>query len=850
MRFLYRKIFGLTTLIIILLSGFVMANEPPKKNPVLPAGNSSVEQEPDIANIIPLSGNLSGRLTILKKQISTLPETSVTEIKYDEIDPELKKLSGQLEGIKESTENRFSKLETLKDQIKHQDEIFTIFSVPLNQAISQVSIWKKEWVKEKNQWQYWQTALETEDAPEQLKSAFKKTNATIDTALNLIRSKMDKMMSLQEKASAIQQQFIEINSVIDALMRGALINASPPMFSSQYFSQLGSGLWFAVKQGINSIAWTDNSLFAHQGWTLFTQVFLSLMLGLLFYRKQQELDKLEHWRFLAGRPFAAGFFMISMVAMITYSYYGLSDIWRTSNIIVAVLSFMLISKKLIAVSWRRQLVFGLMIIIIVNRIMNVINLPLSLVRLVTLFEAMAGFIFCLRWARESTENKEWAFYTTLIRLGAFFFVIIIIAEIGGVQVLPLELAIPVMNSIAMALVLIPFLYCIHGGVQWLTHNLPFSQSGFLEKEEIDSIITQTNQFLDYTIWGLIFLPATLKELGFFDNLHDAIKWMLSTGFQAGSQRITLGLLLVAAGTLYLSFLISWIIQKLLMHIVLVKKVAEQGIRYSITRLVNYIIVFIGFLIAISVIGLDVTKLTIMISALGVGIGFGMQGIVNNFISGLILLYERPVRVGDLIEINEKWSQIKRIGLRATTVQTFDEADVIIPNADLIANNVTNWTLTNRLIRSSIRVGVAYGSDVALVMETLIASAGSNPKVAQRTPPQVLFRSFGDSTLDFELLVWVIDVDYYRQVVSELNQEIDRRFREANIEISFPQRDLHLRSVDESIKLGPNPDAPNLGNRDTGERATINDDPAIVIEEQATGAENKPADTYADMLEKN
>lgn len=832
MRFLHERIFGMTTLIIIvLLSGFVMANEPPQKDPVLPAGNPSVEKEPDITDIIPLSGKLAGRLTVLKNQIPTLPEPSVTEKKYDEIDPELKKLSGQLEVIKESTENRFSKLEKLRDQIKHQDEIFTISSTHLNQSISQVTIWKKEWVKEKNQWQYWQTALEKEDAPDQLKSAFKNANATIDTALNLIRSTMGKMMSVQEKAAAIQQQFIEINSEIDALIAvnklGALINASPPMVSSEYFSQLSSGLWFAVKQGTNKIQWTDSRFFAYQGWALFTQVFLSLMLGILFYRKKKELDELEHWRFLASRPFAAGIFLVSMVTMITLSYYGLSAIWRTVNIIVAVISFRLISETLIAVSWRRQLVFGLMIIIVISRILNIIDFPLPLVRLVTLIEAMAGFLFCLRWAKESIENKEPAFYSTLMRSGAFFFVTIIIADIFGVQVLPLYLLLSVMNSIAIALVLMLFLYCIHGGVQWLSRKYPFSQSGFLDKEEIDSIIARTTRIIDFTIWGLIFLPATLKVWGVFDTLEDAIKWMLSIGFQTGTQRLTLGLLLVSAGILYLSFLFSWIIQKMLMHIVLVKKVAEQGIRYSITRLIHYIIVFIGFLIAISVIGLDVTKLTIMISALGVGIGFGMQGIVNNFISGLILLFERPIRVGDTIEINGKWSEIKRIGLRATTVQTYEQADVIIPNADLIANNVINWTLTNRLIRASIPVGVAYGSDVALVMKTLIASAASNTKVAQRTPPQVFFRSFGASSLDFELRVWVIDADYRLQVVSELNQEIDRRFREANIEISFPQRDLHLRSVDESIKLGLNRVVPKIENPKAEERPTGTEELPIV-----------------------
>jgi small-conductance mechanosensitive channel len=187
-----------------------------------------------------------------------------------------------------------------------------------------------------------------------------------------------------------------------------------------------------------------------------------------------------------------------------------------------------------------------------------------------------------------------------------------------------------------------------------------------------------------------------------------------------------------------------------------------------------------------------------LSALGIGIGFGLQSIVNNLVSGLILLFERPVRVGDFIEVSGKWAEIKKIGLRATTVQTFDQADVIIPNADLVSTQVVNWTLSNRRVRLIIPVGVAYGSDVSLVMETLLASAREISKIAETPPPQVLFLNFGESSLDFELRVWVLDADNRLIVSSELHQEIDRRFRQAKIEISFPQRDLHLRSVDESV----------------------------------------------------
>ena len=256
--------------------------------------------------------------------------------------------------------------------------------------------------------------------------------------------------------------------------------------------------------------------------------------------------------------------------------------------------------------------------------------------------------------------------------------------------------------------------------------------------DTDAIIRRVARFIDVVIWGLVLLPSILTIWGVYDNLEEATKGLLALGFNLGSQRISVGLLIVSAGILYGSFLVSWILQKLLMDEVLVRRRVERGVRLSIGRLVHYVLIFVGFLLALSTLGFEFTKLTIMLSALGVGIGFGLQGVVNNFVSGLILLFERPVRVGDTIEIGGKWAEIKRIGLRATTVQTFDQADVIIPNADLVTNQVTNWTLSNRRVRLTIPVGVAYGSDVPLVMETLMACAKANPKVAKytRTPGAV------------------------------------------------------------------------------------------------------------------
>jgi small-conductance mechanosensitive channel len=442
-----------------------------------------------------------------------------------------------------------------------------------------------------------------------------------------------------------------------------------------------------------------------------------------------------------------------------------------------------------------------MIVLIVTTLVEMLGLAFPVFRLYVVLTALVCLFFCLRWARESVRRKDLAFYKWALRLGSFFFAFIVIAELWGKEPLPSYLFISSMRTMAAALIFMLFMHMIRGGLEWLFRTSPLRRttSPYIDT---DVLVHRLARFIDLAIWGLVLLPAVLLIWGVYDSHEEATKSLLALGFNLGSQRISVGLLIIAAGFIYGSFLISWILQNLLINEVLLRRGVERGVRVSIKRLVHYVLMFVGFLLAISTLGFEITRLTIMLSALGVGIGFGLQGVVNNFVSGLILLFERPVRVGDYIELGGNWSEIKKIGLRATTVQTFDQADVIIPNADLVTNQVTNWTLSNRRARLIIPVGVAYGSDVSLVIETLKACADAHSTVAKTPAPQVLFLRFGESSLDFELRVWVLDVDNRLTAQSELHQEIDRRFREAKIEIAFPQRDLHLRGVDESVMLRP------------------------------------------------
>jgi small-conductance mechanosensitive channel len=182
----------------------------------------------------------------------------------------------------------------------------------------------------------------------------------------------------------------------------------------------------------------------------------------------------------------------------------------------------------------------------------------------------------------------------------------------------------------------------------------------------------------------------------------------------------------------------------------------------------------------------------------VGIGFGLQAIVNNFASGLILLFERPVKVGDTIQIGDQLGEVRDLGLRATVIKTYDSAEIVVPNSDLITGQLTNWTLAERRIRLKLPVGVAYGSDVEQVMALLMECAAENPKALKTPAPRVLFLAFGASSLDFELRVWIGEFTDRRIVQSDINRAIEKKLREAGIEIPFPQQDIYLRGLPEAL----------------------------------------------------
>jgi potassium efflux system protein len=287
------------------------------------------------------------------------------------------------------------------------------------------------------------------------------------------------------------------------------------------------------------------------------------------------------------------------------------------------------------------------------------------------------------------------------------------------------------------------------------------------------------------------LLTALSEFGLLAPVLKAFSATLAAPLTIGTFSESLGSILAVLLILWASFTLARVVRIVLEEEALSRLALPRGVPAAISAGANYIIVLLGVLLALSAAGIDPGRIALVAGALSVGIGFGLQTVVNNFVSGLILLFERPIQIGDVIGLADVTGTVRRIGIRSSTIATFDGSEVIVPNATLIAERVVNWTLSSRQRRIEIKVGVAYGSDLTQVLSVLEGAVKDIPEVLAFPSPRALFVGFGDSSLDFILWVWTDRQDILAAVRSRVGVAVHDALREAQINIPFPQRDLHI-----------------------------------------------------------
>lgn len=413
-----------------------------------------------------------------------------------------------------------------------------------------------------------------------------------------------------------------------------------------------------------------------------------------------------------------------------------------------------------------------------------------------LFEALAGilvsgWLLANTWhAREELAGQAGL---SLLRLGALIFLVIFTVGLIGGSIGYVSLASLLVSGSLAAAITAPFLYAsvlvASGLIAFALRVWPLRRLRMVQHHR---------NTLEKRIYCILLCAALvglvvryLDHIGLLDPALTLGKTVLTSRFERGAMSISIGDLLIFFLTVWAAYLLSAFIRFVLEEDVYPRTRITPGRSYATSSLLHYVVLAIGFVAAIALLGVDLSKITVLAGAFSVGIGFGLQSIVNNFVSGLIVLFERPIDKGDSVEIGNLRGTVQRIGIRASVVRTFQGADIIVPNSQFIAEKVTNWTHGDRSMRIELPIGVDYGTSPKRAIAVLEATARAHPDVLREPPPQAVFIGFGDSSINFELRAWTDEFAHATQIRTDLATAVYDAVKEAGMSFPFPQREVRM-----------------------------------------------------------
>ncbi len=653
---------------------------------------------------------------------------------------------------------------------------------------------RKEWTERRDFWHSWALVLRADPQWPTLAPQVAQAEEHIRGIVGRTAEAFPGLLAVGEKIERIRRDNLEIVSSTEEQRRrrrrDLLDRNAPPLFSAAFGEALRTETaepW----SGIQDRSRLDPAFVRRNAGVLILQLLVAAAIAYGVRRIRRSARDGEDWATLR-HPWAVGTF--GAVLGLSAFYGPPPAAWQILIWIALAISASILAASMFANRRLRRIVYTLSIFFPLLGVLEWIALPESLFRIVLAAAALAGIPFLLVLARRNARElgrRHWLTITLVV--GAGMLAVVLLAEVLGFDHLARWLT---SSSLATGFVgfVVAFLVRLaRGGVAVLGHR-----AGEGRYPLVRQAFYQLGRRLARLIEAVFIFGALLAVLDAWEIAPSPWKtWQAisSAGFEVGSLHLTVASLLKGAFVLYVALLASSALRALLRGRILESRGIEPGVGESVARLVHYAVVLVGALLALAVMGVELRSFAIVAGALGVGIGFGLQNIVNDLVCGLVLLFERPVRAGDTVVVGSDWGAIKHIGLRATVVSVYDGSEIVVPNGELVSQKLTNWTLSSRQNRVIAEVGVAYGSDIEKVFGILKSAAEKHPSVLADPAPQILFAGFGDSSLNFEVRVWLPEVSLRLPTLSQLRVEIDRQFRAAGVEIPFPQRDLHLRSVD-------------------------------------------------------
>lgn len=790
-------------LLVLLLSFFNAAYGQPatlekvESAPVVAASSPQDLTEYSISALVPKSAALDEELKKLPEKIDALLASSTMNSEIDAAKAKLLGLRNKLNEIKNSGVYSFDKISEIRSPAKDNLLFVGKIQEKITERIKSIEALRQSWESSKNSWENFKLAANVD--PGSVANVMREATGKLKKADKLLEGIESPLVILQKRISAIgtenQDLLSEVDVILTVMKKDLFRRSRPAMFTPRFVNQFDKSLWEEFWVGVASLSLPESSFYSAQGW-IFTLQFFGI-LAFIWLFGSIDLEKATQIKlgFLMERKYSAA--VVAGVALFYPLFEDLPNLVR-----VFLWALMTIGgSRLVAGGvenlLRRKFIYILAGLFMTSQFCYLINLPSPVFRMYVALIGLLGAMACFWRARISKLEKASTAFILAIKAGGLVSLFIFMSQLAGYAGLANHLLEVAIKSVFLLLIV------------WITDLIfrGFSEAMLDNAYVKKSIIFQNHsaqivawvKFLLDLLFCYLALSGLLAVWGVYDSVGEAAKELLTLGVPFQGERITFGIIVTAVALLYSSLFASWLIQCILDEEVYPRKKVEPGVGISINRLIHYAFVIFGIVIALSTIGIGLQNLTVLMGAFGIGIGFGLQNIVNNFASGLILLFERSIKVGDVVQVNGEWGTIKNLGLRATVVATFARSELIVPNSDLVSTTVTNWTLTNRQIRLVLPVGVAYGSDVPLVTSVLNQVAKENTLVMNFPEPIVLFTAFGNSSLDFELRVFTSDIDNILTLKNQLNREVDRLFRENGIEIPFPQNDIHIRTMDEPFK---------------------------------------------------
>lgn len=776
------------------------AEKPPA--PPAAAVKAAAETEPVLSELGPRRAAFTEFVQKSLGELTQRAELQKLRENYEALAAQLEEEQAQFADMGDPASWCVDRLSLASSQYRQLRKGFTSLQQELTARQQVVEGIQKRLLQEKEFWNKWAKAIKEQKLKVSPQTE-REVHKDLETIENLLKKTAAAIVALQEKVGSSQQQVaaeLEVFEQALAQLRKETFRKNAfSFFSPRYYAQFDNELWNQAKTGFfAALKFDPNDLQSH-GWLLGLMC-VTLSVGTLLilrFRTYLAEAEAEGWQFVLLHPLATACF--ASIVVFTPLLTAPPELLRFALLSAAVIAVTTLAASLTDSPRQARLLVVAAVFLLLTTGFRLMNLPQPFYRLyLTLlsFSMVPILVWQVRASRAHRGPREARFFRAVLRIATVVLLISFAAQIGGYVNLSFWLLQATFETGMVILFAHMALRLGNGCIQFLLNHQRWARTKFF-KEYAHELAVRLGKLLKILI-SLYAIFYLLPEWRLFASGSDVWGFFSGYALQLGTVTISLSMVILALISLYLAMQVSWLLQAMSETQVFYRKSVDRGVRDAIKKLIHYAMVLIGLLFALSLLGMKLQNFVVIVGALGVGIGFGLQDIVNNFLSGLILLFERPIKVGDCILIDDQYATVVKIGLRSTVVETFDQSEVIVPNGQMISQKVTNWTLSNRSIRIVLPVGVAYGSDVEKVMAILLEAGTTHPEVLENPEPSPIFIAFGDSSLDFELRVWIADIDRMIPVKSALLVHIDRRFREENVEIPFPQRDLHLRSVEEKV----------------------------------------------------